>query len=468
MGFWAGGPGRWVNGEAEGSGAPAAGPSFLYVYRGDERRALALLLRMLARRRGSGPIRLTVAVHRASAQAWPPPSEPRRLAGAVTWLTYDTSAELGERMRGASALILPFLGGDWLGSALEEALAAQVPVAAPDLPLCRDVLGKAAAYFSPDQEDSVVAALQSCTRIAPRGGAEWKPPAPPPGHGLMWEVAGPRLVEQYMGALVGRAGGRAAGAARPGAAVSGLRGRSCRGVLGIGFFSNFAFNVFGGGLHVDLHVHTAYSSDCASSVPAVLRAAREVGLGAIAIADHNTIAGALVARKMAGDDLFVIVAEEIKTKQGEVIGLFLEQEVPAGLDFDETLGLIKAQGALIYVPHPFDGLHSTPSYRALVDNVHRIDAVEVYNARLAVPAFNVRAERFAAKYNIAAGAGSDAHVLQGLGTAMVRMRPFSNPEEFMESLRTADILAARKSVLYLTSLKLLQTSLDRVRPAAAR
>jgi hypothetical protein len=203
-------------------------------------------------------------------------------------------------------------------------------------------------------------------------------------------------------------------------------------------------------------------------VAAVLRTARDVGLGAIAIADHNTIAGALAAKKLAGKDIFVVVAEEIKTRQGEVIGLFLEEEIPAGLDFNETLGLIKAQGGLIYVPHPFDGLHSTPSYRLLVDNVHRIDAVEIFNARLAVPAFNVRAERFAAKYGIAAGAGSDAHVLQGLGTAMVRMRPFTNPEEFMESLRTADILADRKSVLYLTSLKLLQTSLDRVRSTPAR
>lgn len=458
---------------AKGSGEPGevtASPSFLYVYRGNERRSLALFLRLLARRRDWEPIRITVAVHRTSAQAWPPPAVPRRLAGSVTWVLYDTSAELNAHMCGASALVLPFLGGDWLGMGLEEALAARVPVIAPDLPICRDILGEGAVYFSPDREDTVIEAFKSdaWSKVASR--AEGGFSTSSRGHGLEWGVGGPGLVSQYLSALLGRAGGFSATAPRPRVARSARRGRKSYAVTRLATKHRRTMSVPTDAEHVlvDLHVHTAYSKDCASSVPAVLKAAREVGLGAIAIADHNTIAGALAARSVAGADLFVIVAEEIKTKQGEVIGLFLEEEVPAGLDFDETLDRIKSQGALVYIPHPFDGLHATPPYQTLVDNVHRIDVVEVFNARLAVPAFNVRAERFAAKYNIAAGAGSDAHVLQGLGTAMMRMRPFSTPEEFMESLKTADILAARKNVLYLTSLKLLQTSLDRVRSTATR
>lgn len=457
-------------GKSDPTSAALDGAKLLFVYRGDERRGLALLLRTLARRRDWGPADLTVAVHRASGHVWPPRAVPRRLSGTVTWLQFDSVSELSELVGEAAALVLPVLGGDWLQMALEEAKAAHVPALAPDLPICRDILGAGGIYFSPDQEGSLVAAVQQALERARSADARPRPDLDVvtevggvARHGRNWAAAGPELVEQYERVLVGRAPSHDAAAHAPArrrgaASVTGWRAR--RGATPVRDET--------GRIHVDLHVHTAYSKDSASSVTSVLRAAVDVGLGAIAIADHNTIAGALVARRLAGDELFVIVAEEIKTRQGEVIGLFLEEEIPAGLDFDETLGLIKAQGALVYVPHPFDGLHSTPSYRLLADNVHRIDALEVFNARLAVPAFNVRAERFAAKYNIAAGAGSDAHVVQGLGTAMVRMEPFSTPEEFLRSLRNADILAARKSVLYLTSLKVLQTSLDRVRPTPNR
>jgi hypothetical protein len=154
----------------------------------------------------------------------------------------------------------------------------------------------------------------------------------------------------------------------------------------------------------------------------------------------------------------------VKTSEGEVIGLFLDKLIPRGLSFDETLSLIKEQGGLVYVPHPFDALRTTPSYRALVDNLHRIDVIEIYNAKVAFSSFNLAAERFAAKYNIVAGAGSDSHVLQGLGTAMLRMPRFIDPTSFMAALWEADIIARRKNLLYLQSLKLLQTTLDRVLP----
>jgi len=217
-------------------------------------------------------------------------------------------------------------------------------------------------------------------------------------------------------------------------------------------------------ISADLHVHSNFSKDCASPVEAILATAREIGLGALAIADHNAIEGAFLARELAQGDPFVIVAEEVKTLEGEVIGLFLTEEVPPALSFDETLSLIKEQGGLVYVPHPFDALRTTPSYRALVDNLHRIDVIETYNAKVALSSFNLSAERFAAKYNIVAGAGSDAHVVQALGTAMIRMPRFDDPHSFMAALWEADIIARRKNLLYLQSLKLLQTTLDRVLP----
>ena len=217
-------------------------------------------------------------------------------------------------------------------------------------------------------------------------------------------------------------------------------------------------------INADLHVHTSHSKDCVMSIESILETAREIGLGALAIADHNEIDGAFEAVEMAQGDPFIIVAEEVKTTEGEVIGLFLKEKIPRGLSFDETLSLIKEQDGLVYVPHPFDALRTTPSYRSMVDNLHRIDVIEIYNARVALSSFNLSAERFAAKYNVVAGAGSDAHVLQGLGTAMLRMPRFTDSRSFMAALWEADIIAKRKNLLYLTSLKLLQTTMDRVFP----
>ena len=131
----------------------------------------------------------------------------------------------------------------------------------------------------------------------------------------------------------------------------------------------------------------------------------------------------------------------------------------------ETVDAIHDQGGLAYVPHPFDRLHSVPDYEHLLKVIDDIDAIEVFNARVAVPAFNEEARRFAAKYRIVAGAGSDSHVPQGLGTVKIRMRDFDGPQEFLESLRDADLLHKRKSLIYLQSLKFIQT---KARPKAAR
>jgi glycosyltransferase involved in cell wall biosynthesis len=212
-------------------------------------------------------------------------------------------------------------------------------------------------------------------------------------------------------------------------------------------------------IDVDLHMHTDHSGDCATPVEVLLQTAKAQGLGAIAVTDHNEISGALEARALAADyGVKVIVAEEVKTAiQGEVIGLFLEEKIPRGLTLAETVAEIHRQGGLVYVPHPFDRMHSVPDYEHLLGIVEDVDAIEVYNPRVAIGSFNEEAARFAAKYRIPAGAGSDAHVAQGLGSVRVRMRDFDGPEEFMESLREADILTKPSSLLYVQALKFLQT-----------
>jgi glycosyltransferase involved in cell wall biosynthesis len=210
-------------------------------------------------------------------------------------------------------------------------------------------------------------------------------------------------------------------------------------------------------IHVDLHMHTDHSPDCATPVDTLLATAKKVGLGAIAITDHNEVSGALEARDRA-NGIKVIVAEEVKTAdQGEVIGLFIEEKIPRGMTLQETIAEIRRQGGLVYVPHPFDRMHAVPDYEHLLDVVEDIDAMEVFNPRVAFSAFNEEAARFAAKYRIVAGAGSDSHVVQGLGSVKIRMRDFDGPEEFLESLRDADIVRKKQSLLYVQALKFIQT-----------
>jgi hypothetical protein len=220
-------------------------------------------------------------------------------------------------------------------------------------------------------------------------------------------------------------------------------------------------------IDVDLHMHTDHSHDCATPVEVLLATAREQGLGAIAVTDHNEISGALEAREKAkGSGVKVIVGEEIKTAgQGEVIGLFIERKIPRGLSMSETVTEIKRQGGLVYVPHPFDRMHAVPDYEHLLPALDDVDAIEVFNPRVAIGAFNEEAARFAAKYRIPAGAGSDAHVAQGLGSVRIRMRDFDGPQEFLQSLRDADIITKPSSLLYVQALKFLQT---KATPPAAR
>jgi predicted metal-dependent phosphoesterase TrpH len=208
-------------------------------------------------------------------------------------------------------------------------------------------------------------------------------------------------------------------------------------------------------------MHTDHSPDCATPVEVLLETAVERGLGAIAITDHNEISGALAAREAVEviDGLEVIVAEEVKTaEQGEVIGLFIEERIPRGMTMEETIAEIHRQGGLVYVPHPFDRLHSVPDYEHLLEIVEQIDILEVFNPRVALTAFNEEAERFAAKYRIVAGAGSDSHVAQGLGSVMIRVHEFEGPDEFMEAMRDADIVRKRRNLIYVQALKFLQTS----------
>jgi glycosyltransferase involved in cell wall biosynthesis len=220
-------------------------------------------------------------------------------------------------------------------------------------------------------------------------------------------------------------------------------------------------------IDVDLHMHTDHSGDCATPVEVLLATAKEQGLGAIAVTDHNEVSGAFDAQAKAAEyGVKIIIGEEVKTgHQGEVIGLFLTEKIPRGLTLQETVAEIKRQGGLVYVPHPFDRMHAVPDYEHLLDIIEDIDAIEVYNPRVAIGSFNEEAERFAAKYRIIAGAGSDSHVAQGLGSVRIRMPDFDGPAEFKEALAMAEIQTKPSSLLYVQALKFLET---KATPAGAK
>ncbi|MGK2931453.1 MAG: PHP domain-containing protein, partial [Solirubrobacterales bacterium] len=221
-------------------------------------------------------------------------------------------------------------------------------------------------------------------------------------------------------------------------------------------------------IDIDIHMHTDHSSDCATPVEVLIETARDRGFGAIAITDHNEVSGAYAAAEVAEDmdDFKIIIAEEVMTSDaGEVIGLFIKEKIPKGTSMADTLKEIKRQGGLVYVPHPFDRMHSVPDYENLLDMVEDIDLMEVFNPRVAITSFNEEAERFARKYNIIPAAGSDNHVAQGLGSVRVRLHDFDGPEEFLESMRDAEIARRHKNLVYVQALKFLQTT---GRPKAAK
>jgi len=186
-------------------------------------------------------------------------------------------------------------------------------------------------------------------------------------------------------------------------------------------------------IKVDLHIHSSYSRDSLTSLQEIIATAQQRGLGAVAILDHNTIAGGLALREIA--PFPVIVGAEMMTTAGEVAGLFLSEEIPRGLSPQETVARIREQGGLVYVPHPFDSLRKSrleePALMAILD---RVDILEVLNARVVRPADNERARLFAEAHGLPGGAGSDAHAPVEIASAYVEMAPFEGSDSFLRSL----------------------------------
>ncbi|HMJ03994.1 MAG TPA: CehA/McbA family metallohydrolase [Conexibacter sp.] len=423
------------------AGEPAArsldGPVEIALVADEERPAVRTLLRALRRLPASGDWHATIWSPRGAPTGSPLRQELRERISFAGPEELDEDALLARAhvVVRASSGIAPAPGG------LVRALGAGcIPVVAR-LPVYEELVGDGehGLLFSPGDAETLAAQLARLV-ADPAERARLRAAADPLREGLSWSRVADELEDVYAGLVARRHDGRGNPA---------LRARVARRRR----------------IDVDLHMHTDHSHDCVTPVEVLLATAKARGLGAIAVTDHNEVSGAFEAQAKA-NGIKVIVGEEVKTAdQGEVIGLFLRELIPRGLTLQETIAEIKRQGGVVYVPHPFDRMHAVPDYEHLTAVLDDVDAIEVFNPRVAIQEFNEEAARFAAKYRIPAGAGSDAHVAQGLGSVRIRMPDFDGPEEFLEALREADIVRTPASLLYVQALKFLQT---RATPRGAR
>ena len=208
----------------------------------------------------------------------------------------------------------------------------------------------------------------------------------------------------------------------------------------IGRHPHLATPVAAGRLRVDLHSHTMWSGDSTTMPDELATSIVESGIDVLCITDHNAIAGAveLVDRLPCR----VVVGEELRTAAGEIIGLFLVARVPSGLGHVEAARAIREQGGLVYVPHPFDPMRRNLAEPALYElaELGLIDAVEVHNSKTSLASLNRRAAEFAAEFDLATGAGSDAHVPDAIGSAYVEIADFTTAGEFLAALRAGVVV----------------------------
>lgn len=187
-------------------------------------------------------------------------------------------------------------------------------------------------------------------------------------------------------------------------------------------------------LRVDLHLHSRFSGDSFTTLDRLAQGARGVGLDRIALTDHNTAAGALeLARREPG---LTIVGEEVRTSEGEVIGLFLNASIPAGGRPEEVMDLIHHMGGLTYLAHPLDRRRASFSPERVTELAPRIDIIEVYNAWCEAAANRAAAE-LAFSLGKVGATGSDAHAVQELGRSWMEIEPYRGPGDFLEKLRAA-------------------------------
>jgi predicted metal-dependent phosphoesterase TrpH len=197
---------------------------------------------------------------------------------------------------------------------------------------------------------------------------------------------------------------------------------------------------------IDVHCHTSASFDCLARPRDVVRLAAARGLTHLVVTDHDRIDGALAARDAAPPGLTVIVGEEVRTSDGDLICAFLERAIAPGMSAVETITAVREQGGLVGIPHPFDRLRGSLLRDARMDMLATlVDWVEVHNARL-LGGGNERAQAFALEHELAGLAASDAHSTVEIGVAYTALDGDpSTPEGLLAALPTAELVTGRAS-----------------------
>jgi predicted metal-dependent phosphoesterase TrpH len=198
-------------------------------------------------------------------------------------------------------------------------------------------------------------------------------------------------------------------------------------------------------LKADLHIHSKYSMDCQNPLEKIIERCQQLGINCIAIADHGTAEGGLEMQKIA--PFKVIVAEEILTTEGEIMGMFLKETIPSGITPQEAIKRIREQDGLVNLQHPFETIRGSSLKESAVYEIAKdIDMVEVLNSRSPFPSSANRAREFAEKYHLPAGAGSDAHTIQEIGNAYIEIPDFNTKEDFLKSVAQGKIYGKRSGV----------------------
>jgi predicted metal-dependent phosphoesterase TrpH len=212
-----------------------------------------------------------------------------------------------------------------------------------------------------------------------------------------------------------------------------------------------------GAIKIDLHLHTSASFDCRVSPERVVERCRRLGLSPIVLTDHDTIAAALELRQRHLD---VITGQEVMTKEGEVMGLFLSRPVRPDLTPEAAVEAIKEQDGLVCLQHPYDLGRRHLSQGAIERIADRIDLVEVVNGRADAEA-NRRAHELCTLLGTPAGAGSDAHTLGEIGRVYVEMAPFRDAGDFLQKLRQGRIVRKRPGWLKAAGARFSRTQIAR-------
>jgi hypothetical protein len=198
----------------------------------------------------------------------------------------------------------------------------------------------------------------------------------------------------------------------------------------------------------EFHCHSKFSKCSNVEIEDIIKKCEKKGINGIALADHNTIEGALELKSKAPNWLRVVIGEEILTNSGEIIGLFLNKEIKPKLSLAETILEIKRQGGLVILPHPFDRIRSKITSKEIDENIDYFDAIETFNARCFFPSDNKKAENYAKNNEKIGICGSDSHFLGEYGRTIISNINLDSPQEFLKSLKNSTFKTAKISILF--------------------